>query len=185
MKLDFGAISQNLCLKSDTLYWLQVNQSLFFFFTWSFVLSRHFFVCLYLYCHCRSNYQEGRGWWSHSSIYCPIHVCTSPKPGTGFPSTYVVVFFSNHLKRDVVVCFVDIGGFYFHHCLIFLSSLTCVVTVCTIWKFKMATSGGQSLHWNPMGNNIFIFFLRTAEQNLTKLGRDVSCEVLKSCPGLY
>jgi hypothetical protein len=50
-------------------------------------------------------------------------------------------------------------------------SLTCVVTVCTIWKFKMATSGGQSLHWNPMGNNIFIFFLRTAEQNLTKLGR--------------
>ena len=50
-------------------------------------------------------------------------------------------------------------------------SLTCVVTVCAIWKFKMATSGGQSLHWNPMGNNIFIFFLRTAEQNLTKLGR--------------
>ena len=58
-------------------------------------------------------------------------------------------------------------------------SLTCDVTVCAIWKFKMATSGGQSLHWNPMGNNIFIFFLRTAEQNLTKLGRDVSCEVLK------
>ena len=43
------------------------------------------------------------------------------KPGTGFPSTYVVFFFFNHLKRDVVVCFVDIGGFYFHHCLIFLS----------------------------------------------------------------
>jgi hypothetical protein len=32
-----------------------------FFFIWSFVLSRHFFVCLYLYCHCRSNYQEGGG----------------------------------------------------------------------------------------------------------------------------
>jgi hypothetical protein len=44
-----------------------------------------------VYCHCRSNYQEGRGWWSHSSIYCLIHVCTSPKPGTGFPSTYVVL----------------------------------------------------------------------------------------------
>ena len=64
-------------------------------------------------------------------------------------------------------------------------SLTCVVTFCAIWKFKMATSGGQSLHWNPMRNNIFIFFLRSAEQNLTKLGRDVSCEVLKRCPGLY
>jgi hypothetical protein len=40
---------QNPCLKSDTLYWLQVNQSLFFFFTWSFVLSRHFlfvFICI-------------------------------------------------------------------------------------------------------------------------------------------
>jgi len=30
-------------------------------------------------------------------------------------------FFFNYLKRDVVVCFVDISGFYFHHCLIFLS----------------------------------------------------------------
>jgi len=61
---------QNPCLKSDTLYWLQVNQSLFFFFTWSSVLSRHFFVCLYLYCRCRSNYQEGGGLWSHSLVYC-------------------------------------------------------------------------------------------------------------------
>ena len=95
---------QNPCLKSDTLYWLQVNQSLFFFFIWSFVLSRHFFVCLYLYCHCRSNYQEGRGWWSHSSVYCLMHVCTSPKPGTGFPSTYVVVFFSIIWKEMCLFC---------------------------------------------------------------------------------
>ena len=90
---------QNPCLKSDTLYWLQVNQSLFFFFTWSFVLSRHFFVCLYLYCHCRSNHQEGRGWWSHSSVYCRYIFCASPKPGTGFPSTYVVVFFFQSFKK--------------------------------------------------------------------------------------
>jgi hypothetical protein len=41
----------------------------------------------------------------------------------------------------------------------------------------MAVSGGQNLHGNPMGNKIFIFFLRTAEQNLTKFGIDVSCEV--------
>jgi hypothetical protein len=46
----------------------------------------------------------------------PIPFCASPKPGTGFPSTNVVVFFyHNHLKRDVVDCFVDISGFYFHH----------------------------------------------------------------------
>ena len=55
------------------------------------------------------------------SSLLPIHFCASPKPGTGFPSTYVVVFFFNHLKRDVVVCFVVISGFHFHHCLIFLS----------------------------------------------------------------
>ena len=42
-------------------------------------------------------------------------------------------------------------------------SLTCVVTVCAIWKFKMATSGGQSLHWNPMGNNIFILLLENSQ----------------------
>jgi hypothetical protein len=32
------------------------------------------------------------------------------------------------LKRDVIVCFVDIGGFYFHHYLIFLSiNNNCIV----------------------------------------------------------
>ena len=29
--------------------------------------------------------------------------------------------FFYHLKRDVVVCFVNIGGFYFQHCLISVS----------------------------------------------------------------
>lgn len=35
-------------------------------------------------------------------------------------------------------------------------SLTSVDTFCTIWNFKMATNGGQSLHWKPMGNIISI-----------------------------
>ena len=106
---------QNPCLKSDTLYWLQVNQSLFFFFIWSFVLSRQFFVCLYLYCHCRSNYQEGRGWWSHSSVYCRYIFVPVPSQELDFHRHMLWSFFFNHLKRDVVFCFVDISGFYFHH----------------------------------------------------------------------
>ena len=43
--------SQNPCLKCDTLYWLQVNQtfqSLFFFFTWSSMLADIFFISVLL-----------------------------------------------------------------------------------------------------------------------------------------
>ena len=37
----------------------------------------------------------------------------------------------------------------------------------------------------PYGKQHFHLLLENSDQNLTKLGRDVSCEVLKSCPGLY
>ena len=47
----------------------QVNQSVLFLYL-ILRAKQTFFVCLYLYCHCRSNYQAGRGWWSHSSVYC-------------------------------------------------------------------------------------------------------------------
>jgi len=53
-----------------------------------------------------------------------------------------------------------------------------VVTFCAICNFKMATSWGQTLHWKPIRNSIFIFFWRTVEQNFIKLGRYVSNEVL-------
>ena len=43
-----------------------------------------------------------------------------------------------------------------------MNVLTCVVTVCAIWKFKMATSGGQSLHWNPMGKQHFHLLLENS-----------------------
>ena len=109
-----------MCLKSDILYWLQVNQSLFFFFTWSSVLSRQFLVCLYLYCRCRSNYQEGGGLWSHSSVYCQYIFVPIPSQELDFHRHMLWSIFSI-IWKDVVVCFVDIGGFYFHHCLIFLS----------------------------------------------------------------
>jgi hypothetical protein len=46
----------------------------------------------------------------------PTHFCDCLKPGRGFPTSYIVVFF---------VKFVDIGGMDDHHCLTFLF-ITCV-----------------------------------------------------------
>ena len=49
------------------------------------------------------------------------HACAFPKPGPGFPTSYVVVFFVFiELKWEVVVRFVDIGGIIDHHYLHFL-----------------------------------------------------------------
>ena len=51
------------------------------------------------------------------------HFCACPKPGPGFQTFNVVVFFSVHwvqLWWEVIVCFVDIGGSDDHHCLNFL-----------------------------------------------------------------
>jgi len=54
-----------------------------------------FIVCLYMYCRCRSSYQEG-GMGRDGILLTnvtPSHVCACPKPGSGFPMSYVVVFF--------------------------------------------------------------------------------------------
>jgi hypothetical protein len=46
------------------------------------------------------------------------HLCACPKPGPGFPTSYVMVFcMFNESRRDVIVRFVDIGD---HHCLRFV-----------------------------------------------------------------
>ena len=115
-------------LNMDSLYWL--NQSLCLLLAWFLVLSRHSVImcCLFevnrwrcfwvrlffVYCRCRSNYLKDGGLLSHSLVY-PWYIFVP----TEFPSTCCLFF--KDLKRDVVVCFVDIGGFSFHHCLIFLS----------------------------------------------------------------
>jgi hypothetical protein len=72
------------------------------------------YFCLYLYCHWKSNYFE---------VGIPLtdlaspHICTYPNPGRGLPTSYVLVFFMiNDLRREVVVCFIDIGGNVNHHC---------------------------------------------------------------------
>jgi hypothetical protein len=44
------------------------------------------------------------------------HFSACLSPGPEFLASYVVVFFMfNDLRRDVIVCFVDIGGIVDHH----------------------------------------------------------------------
>ena len=41
-----------------------------------------------------------------------------PKPGTGFPTSYLIVFFVlSQLRCEAIVCFVDIGRLVDNHCL--------------------------------------------------------------------
>ena len=67
-----------------------------------------FNVCLDLYCHQRSNYQEIQ----LNGLTLP-HFSACSKPGPGFPMKYVIVPFSGY---EVVVYFADIGGIVDHHC---------------------------------------------------------------------
>jgi hypothetical protein len=49
----------------------------------------------------------------------PPYVCACPKPGPGFPTSYVVVFWGVQwvqLRWEVIVRFIDIGGIDDHHC---------------------------------------------------------------------
>ena len=49
------------------------------------------------------------------------YYCVCPKPGSAFPTPYVLVFFVfNGLRSEVNARFLDIGGIVDHHCLNFL-----------------------------------------------------------------
>ena len=95
-----------------------------------------------------SSYQEG---WVVILLtgLTPPHFCACPKPGHGFPTSYVVVFvvFSNFrweviVRREVIVRFVDIGGIDDHHCLnfLFIKLKFCIkikwLTDCFFWFFN-------------------------------------------------
>jgi hypothetical protein len=86
-------------------------------------------VCLYLYCHLRSNYQQGRVGIPLTALTLP-HVCACPKPGPRFPSANVMVYFVfSDLMCEVVVRFDDMGGIDDHHCLNFLNIMYQVVSI--------------------------------------------------------
>ena len=112
--------SQNPCLKCDTLYWLQVNQTfqpLFFFFTWSSMLSRHFFyICIAVADPVNKKAESCDPILQFTARYMFVPV---PSQELDFHRHMLWSFFSSIIWKDIIVCFVD--GFYFHHCLIFLS----------------------------------------------------------------
>ena len=62
-----------------------------------------FLVYLYMYCRCRSSYQEGRVGIQLTGL-TPPHFCACSKPGPWFPTSYVVVFFVfSELRWEVIV----------------------------------------------------------------------------------
>jgi hypothetical protein len=77
----------------------------------------------------------------------PPYFCACPKPGTGFPTSYAMVFFmSSELRREVIFHFVDIpvGGkrihcnafiYIFMTELIFFSSDICFCE--SIWEEQL------------------------------------------------
>ena len=93
---------------------------------WSFWvdanLCRFIIACLYMNCLWRPSYHEGTVG-IPITVLTPPHFCAYPKPGHGFPTSYVVVFFCVQwfqLRWEVIVCFVDFDGIYVHHCIKFL-----------------------------------------------------------------
>jgi hypothetical protein len=51
----------------------------------------------------------------------PPHFCAYTKPEPGFPTWFFCVFI--HLRREVIVHFVDIGVIVDHHCLNFFINI--------------------------------------------------------------
>jgi len=60
----------------------------------------------------------------------PPYLCAFPKQGSGYPTSYVVIFYLfNDLRWEVIVRFVDNGGIVDHHCLnfLFIMYVTCII----------------------------------------------------------
>jgi hypothetical protein len=55
-----------------------------------------------------------RGYWYPINRFNPPQLCTCPKPGPGFQTSYVILVFC--VRDD---CFVNIGRIVDHHCLNF------------------------------------------------------------------
>ena len=89
------------------------------------------YVCIYMWLLEIPVYKEGSieiplTVYKEGSIEIPLTGLTlprfyaGPKPGPGFPTSYVVVFFVymfNELRWEVIVWFVDISEIVNHHCL--------------------------------------------------------------------
>jgi len=86
-------------------------------------LCMFFIICLYMYCHWISSYQEGRIGIPLTGLNQP-HICACPKSGPGFPLNIFHDFFCDQdLRLEVVVNFVDID------------ELLICIFISVIWDF--------------------------------------------------
>jgi hypothetical protein len=73
-----------------------------------------FIVCVYVL-PLKNQLSKEEGWIPLTGLTLP-HICSCPNPGTGFPSSYVMVFWCSGslFQITVIACFV---GIIYHHCL--------------------------------------------------------------------
>ena len=86
----------NLWQQSLIFFWydctfIKININMWSSLSGSESVQVFFIVCLYVYCRWRSCHQEGRVGITLTSLTLP-HFCACPKPGPGFPTSYVEVF---------------------------------------------------------------------------------------------
>ena len=82
----------------------------------------------------------------------PSCYCSCRKPGSGFTTSYLVVFFMlRKLKWDVIGRFVDIGGIVDLHCLIFLFIIENVL-YCAIFGTNIQQDFRQQGNSSVRGN---------------------------------
>ena len=106
------------CWRSSFIYiCIAVEDPVLFIHVYVLLLKIQFY--LYMYCRWRSSFQEQQ---VGILLTCltPPHLCACPKPGPGFPTSYVMVFFVFRVNESLIVRFVDIGRIVDHHGLNFL-----------------------------------------------------------------
>jgi hypothetical protein len=73
------------------------------------------------------------------------YFCACPKPGPGYPTSYVMVFLMFiELRWEVIVCFVDIVGIVDLHCFYYSKKFNIIITkyilFCFCWYNKLSKS---------------------------------------------
>ena len=83
-------------------------------------VNRHFQWFLFRYVTTRLNIKMREFVIPLTGLTTP-RVCACPKPGPGFPTSYIVVLYMfSNLRWKVFVHFVHIGGIVVHQCFIFI-----------------------------------------------------------------
>ena len=106
-----------LCYKLNELMWAMLITQCILNWCRFFLLYRLIYICIVIGDPVIKRVRVG----IPITRFKPPHFCACPKPGHGFPRSYVVVFFMfNDLMWEVNARFVDIGEVVDHYCLNFL-----------------------------------------------------------------